>query len=589
MNSTKSKLNFCRNNCSEGYWGDHATHMCKKCYSDSSDSFSSCKSCDGSTRSDCTSCFSNTYLYPKSVGQCLRSCPDGFWEDLTKGVCEDTCPCELGYIRNSYNNRCGKCYPGCDFCTGPRLEDCYFSDFFNYTCKAGEFEGKGSVHAAGIMSTAFGYASIWLSLLGMLVSGAKTLGFVVAYSFFAMIHTYQYFNVSYPSNLVYYFQYFKDYTKYTYFPDVVAFLMEPDPKYLYSDSIIQGDNKFHLYRVSYIFLQNFGSRLSLLIFLVTLVYLLKLAARLMKITNVKAETREFVEKVIKFLRWNFILTLFLTSYIPMMLGIFCQLQNMKMETMFDLLSAIALFGVLIFVGFFFYAYSKALISKAKPYSEIFENCEILRNMTGNAQVIGYKNPYWVLLFCVRNLLFVMCVSTLSKFPALQCSSALLVNLSYYIILLKGRFFDNKGKELTMLVIEITNAVLPLLFLMYAISDSFGIAFTEHGKTHVGGFIIFIMTIAIIGILVYQVVDNIAYKMYKNSHIANQDIQVSSENDAQSQHDNSIQLSSIDSENTPSGKKAGYFGLANENSRSPEPTNFDKEKSFLAGPPSTLSN
>mgnify|MGYP000877969813 CR=1 FL=1 len=75
-----------------GYWGDTATKTCKPCYSDSTSSLFSCVTCSGGSKSDCKSCRPGAYLYPDPTGQCLATCPYGYWGDNMANICRQCTP-----------------------------------------------------------------------------------------------------------------------------------------------------------------------------------------------------------------------------------------------------------------------------------------------------------------------------------------------------------------------------------------------------------------------------------------------------------------------------------------------------------------
>ena len=82
----------CVSSCPGGYWGDTATNICKPCYTGGSSSLFSCVTCSGGSKSDCKSCHPGAYLYPDSTGECLTICPYGYWGDDTTNVCRQCTP-----------------------------------------------------------------------------------------------------------------------------------------------------------------------------------------------------------------------------------------------------------------------------------------------------------------------------------------------------------------------------------------------------------------------------------------------------------------------------------------------------------------
>ena len=70
--------------------GDNSSsNTCQPCYKSSNNSSSpfTCATCSGNSSNDCLSCQTGTFLYPNTGGQCLASCPNGYWEDSSTNTC----------------------------------------------------------------------------------------------------------------------------------------------------------------------------------------------------------------------------------------------------------------------------------------------------------------------------------------------------------------------------------------------------------------------------------------------------------------------------------------------------------------------
>ena len=111
-------LNKCQSTCPDGFWGDTTTNTCKPCYSSSVSPHYSCATCIGGTYHDCSSCGSGNFLYLSTGGECLDSCPDGFWADTSANKCQ---PCYSSNIGPYYscatctlngNSNCTSCSTG---------------------------------------------------------------------------------------------------------------------------------------------------------------------------------------------------------------------------------------------------------------------------------------------------------------------------------------------------------------------------------------------------------------------------------------------------------------------------------------------
>ena len=83
-----SKNGQCLISCPAGYWKDTLLNTCQQCYnSNSSSSSFSCETCSGNSSNECLSCQTGTFLYPNTGGQCLANCPKGYWQDDTTKTC----------------------------------------------------------------------------------------------------------------------------------------------------------------------------------------------------------------------------------------------------------------------------------------------------------------------------------------------------------------------------------------------------------------------------------------------------------------------------------------------------------------------
>ena len=74
----------CIDNCPPGYYKDDLTNRCLKCFENSADNPYSCKTCIGPSSNQCTACLSGTFL---SGGECTIPCPPGSWPDTSTNIC----------------------------------------------------------------------------------------------------------------------------------------------------------------------------------------------------------------------------------------------------------------------------------------------------------------------------------------------------------------------------------------------------------------------------------------------------------------------------------------------------------------------
>lgn len=119
--------------CNDGYYVN--TGVCLSCHS-------SCARCDeGASSTSCTSCdFEKNGLTLSSNGQCVESCPQGFFRrklDNTCQPCDFSCAscfgssnseCKTCKVSNgfylTYPSTCKACHGSCSTCGGPGFDSC---------------------------------------------------------------------------------------------------------------------------------------------------------------------------------------------------------------------------------------------------------------------------------------------------------------------------------------------------------------------------------------------------------------------------------------------------------------------------------
>ena len=103
----------CLDTCPAGFWGDSSTNKCMPCYTSGAGPYYSCATCSGGgNNNNCNSCGAGRFLHPNTGGQCLDTCPDGFWGDSSTNKCM---PC--------YNSGVGPSY-SCFTCSGGGSSQC---------------------------------------------------------------------------------------------------------------------------------------------------------------------------------------------------------------------------------------------------------------------------------------------------------------------------------------------------------------------------------------------------------------------------------------------------------------------------------
>ena len=143
--------NECVTICPDGYYENSTTNICEKCDQ-------SCSICRGASQDQCTEC-SYGYFSVPDQSTCVKSCPSGYWLNVSILTCSPCCKgcskckdsdcnsciacqpsyflqqlpplsaicmesCPNGYWPDFSSNICSPCHPACSSCTGPKGTDC---------------------------------------------------------------------------------------------------------------------------------------------------------------------------------------------------------------------------------------------------------------------------------------------------------------------------------------------------------------------------------------------------------------------------------------------------------------------------------
>ena len=543
----------CLSTCPAGTYPRTDINWCGNCYQAASDDVieKSCATCNGWKPTNCLTCPSETYYYPQN-STCLSSCPGGTYYDTNllscqpcyqtdsnyigcltctgpmytqctscadglfyfeqNGTCGTTCPCGSGYFYSSTTKQCGTCYPGCEYCTSSNSQDdCYYTDKYDTDCLLGEFEGKTQTQSMSMFVQITGQSTYVLSMATVVLSGASTMGAPIVFTYMGLLGLYQYLNVDYGSNAVLFFQNFFSFNNEgNLYPN---YFSSSDSKYWNSDTRIQGNNKFYLYRISYLFLKNFGSKLSLLLTLVATTPFLTITAMVLKNAGMKEKYLKMFNAVKSFIQWNLIITVFLSSFVPMVLSFCLELHFLSDPiALYDIFSTTVSLVATITVASLTFAlclYTRIKNPKSS-HPNLCKNAKILANQEDFTKdhEPNSKNKYWALLSCLRSLFLVTFVSTLSNYPLIQCSTALGTNVAFFIGILKFRFFDRKIKDIIIKVCEGLNAVIPSLFLVHSIYEYMSVSLDSQKKLNIGWGIIALITTVTVLTLVYQIIETL---------------------------------------------------------------------------------
>ena len=544
----------CLSSCPAGTYPRTDINWCGNCYQTPSHGDSiekSCATCNGWKPTNCLTCPSQTYYYPQN-STCLSSCPGGTYYDTNSlscqpcyqtdsnyfgcltctgpmytqctscanglfyfaenGTCGNACPCGSGYFYNSTTKQCRTCYPGCEYCTSSNSQDdCYYTDKYDSECLLGEFEGKNKTQSMSMFVQFAGQSAYVLSMVTVVLSGATTMGAPIAFTYMGLLGLYQYLNVDYGSNAVLFFQSFFSFNSEGHlYPN---YFSSSDSKYWNSDTRIQGDNKFYLYRISYLFLKNFGSKLSLLLTLVATTPILTITAMVLKNAGVKEKYLKMFNVVKTFIQWNLIITVFLSSFVPMVLS-FCLELHFLVDPIapYNIFSTtvsliVTITAASLTLALYFYTRIK---SPKYSHPNLCRNAQILANQEDPTKDPDpkSKNKYWALVSCLRSLLLVTFISTLSNYPLIQCCTALATNIAFFLGVLKFRFFDRWIKDIIIKVCEGLNATIPSLFLVHSVYEYMNVSIDLQKKMNIGWAIIGLITAVTLLTLIYQVIETV---------------------------------------------------------------------------------
>ena len=514
--------------CPAGTFPNKLLFTCDSCYISSSVSNTntsqifSCATCTGSGYNDCTGCFSGSYL-DNSTTSCVKVCPSGTYGDnqtlicqpcynakksgvkgtfncetcfgpsstqcLSCGVslalltysstCTDTCPCQNGYYYDPIERQCGTCSSGCLYCTGPLDADCDFNSNTALECLVGGITSNSqqNLQATGLVAQGGSYSTAVIALTTNILSGGVSIGASTVLSVLSLLGMYQYLNVNYSSNLVLFFQYVFASNPLN-FPNLFQYAWQPSAQLLNVDSNVQGNNKFNFYQVSKIFLANEGGDVSAVFFFTSLVPLLLLIRLILMKLKAKNNTMMVMNGLKKFLMWNFILSNFMGSFVPILLFACVQLRYAYPLTGgFEIFSTVLAVFVLIGYIAFMILVVRVVRSVNTPTFrlDIYESVRVLTNdgdETDDSKPLQYiKTKYWALALCTRNFLLVPIIALISESPIAQCTLAMIVNIAFFIVVTRWIFFSSKTKRIIMRICEGFNAIIPILFLMYAINDA----------------------------------------------------------------------------------------------------------------------
>ena len=489
--------NTCLKTCPDGYYADNSTYLCKPCYSQIvNDTNYGCATCNGPESNQCLSCFSPLFYFEYNH------------------TCGSLCPAEK-YWRNTDKNLCGPCDHSCDTCIGPDIEDCLFTADYSLNSISSSYPHTSQAQASGIVTEAAMASVTSVSIATNIASGATTLAAATVMSILGMLSLYQYLNVKYPTNLLVYFQYL--FSIDGFFPNLFLIIWNPGDKIIYNDSRIPGENKFHSYKVSFLFIKNYGGWLSFLLCLILCAPIVSLTCFILKKAKSRQNILETAERIRDWLQWNFIITIFIASFLPLVFSLTLQIKYSAdlsnsvgsfSLAMCGLMTAAAIIAVIL-LGV--YTQIKNLDPKTRP--QLVKRTQALINSEQSPASPNTATKYWAPALCLKNFVLVPMVTTLSSYPFTQCCFTFVINSVFFGITLFFKFFDKRSKRNVTRAIEGFNALISLLFLVYAIDDGksdVGSKLSYDTREEIGWAIVVFISLVTVLTIGYQLMESMPF-------------------------------------------------------------------------------
>eukprot|EP00331_Platyophrya_macrostoma_P004174 CAMPEP_0176420222 /NCGR_PEP_ID=MMETSP0127-20121128/8487_1 /TAXON_ID=938130 /ORGANISM="Platyophrya macrostoma, Strain WH" /LENGTH=470 /DNA_ID=CAMNT_0017800795 /DNA_START=886 /DNA_END=2298 /DNA_ORIENTATION=- len=328
------------------------------------------------------------------------------------------------------------------------------------------------------------------------------MGTPIVFTYSGLLGLYQYLNVNYGSNAVLFFQKFFSLNDQSGSLNLFEPIeTESESKYWKSDTRIQGDNKFHFFMISNLFLKNFGGKLSLILGILSVVPVLVLISMVIQHVGVNKKYLRVFEKLRTFIQWNLVFSVLLACLVPMVLSACIQINFYDQpKAWFDVVStSVSIVAAIGAASLVVALYFLTRIDASNPS----KSTEILTNQGTSPTA---KNKYWALFSSLRSIFLVTLVSTLSNYPMVQCSAALGVNAVFFFGTLTWRFFDRLIKDIIIKTCEALHAIIPSLFLIHAVYELMGVKMSEQMRTFIGWGIIASVSAVTVLSLVFQALE-----------------------------------------------------------------------------------
>jgi len=409
-------------------------------------------------------------------------------------------------------------------CSGYDTTKCASEDSKSiYDVIAGNFTGKEQVKSAGTSLQTVTMVTSSLSVVSTISSGGSSATASASLLSLEIMKLYQYINVNYPSNVIAFFEFLNQQSilQLLKVPNLLVTISGSNDTALTANSEVEGENKFSLYGVSSFFLLNYGDSLSGLFCMILLVPFLAIVKRLQQKYTPTSRIIVYTEQVSIFLQWNYFISFFLGGSIDLLFNIALQLRFFDYsQTSSSKISLVSLIAAIItcfnFIGlvvFFYRAMGFKHENYIQQHPKLHKGAAILmeqaekENQEGEFDV-SIRAQYWPAISLTRTILVILSITLLSEIPILQCILTLLANIGFFACLLKWRFFRRRIQQDIMIVNEVSNMIICLLFLGYAVSDLIPHKLRKEDSEIMGWVIIGLIGLTIILSMGFQLVETV---------------------------------------------------------------------------------
>ena len=344
-----------------------------------------------------------------------------------------------------------------------------------------------SLHAVGKATSIL----ILVGAAASLISHAATTGtssmLYQSMSLFALLSYFRFFNINYPGHINLFFHYLKP--PVLYFPNFLKMIISPDEASELVPALQNTHYKYEEQNVSTLFLEEYGSNISLMLVLIP--------CWLFAFILTKLHSVDIFKSIRNLLEWNLFITLILSYMVQQVSAMLLQFSHISSNGAYSVLGLCmtAVFCVILsaIVG------SVALTRNRKNWQFISTKCKVLVEDLDPPSSTKKATPIYIILRCI---IFVKAVFFLSFAPIAQACTGVLICFWFAILSLKKRIFKNKQQTNVMRFLEYLICINTLLVLFYAADDEAGLA-SRKLRFGVGCAFISVKIIVVAGLVLFQ--------------------------------------------------------------------------------------